>query len=368
MNQKEISMAFAKNLRCARKAAGLTQTELGQRLGYSTKAISKWESGAVVAPSILLPALAKHLHTDINSLMRVSKPITYYLGIDGGGTKTEFLLAREGEEPFKSLTLEGCNPNDIGILACTELLKRGIDEICKEIPRDEISLFAGIAGCMTGDNRQEILRFLSSLGFHKCDCNSDAINAIMSTLGTQNGVVVIAGTGNVTFVQRDGVRQRLGGFNYLFEEGGSGYMLGHDALQFALKNEEQGLTDSTLYQLIKDRCNTPTVWDHLTALYQGGKQKIASFAPIVFTAAEAGDPFASAILDRNAAVLAEEIHEGVARLGASDPEVFLLGGLCHRETILLPLIQQHLTVKCRLQIYHGSLAVGALHLAGWRKL
>ena len=367
MEEKEISKAFGRNLRAARKAIGLTQTALAQQLGYSSKAVSKWESGEAIAHSVLLPTLARHLHTDINSLMRVSETVSYYVGIDGGGTKTEFLLAQEGGEILRRLVLEGCNPNDVGLAACTELLKRGIRELCAELPRDEISLFAGIAGCMTGNNRHEILQALSTLGFHRCDCNSDAVNAVQATLGDRDGIMIIAGTGNITFVQRDGVRHRLGGFNYLFEEGGSGYMLGHDALYYALKTEEKGKTDTLLYRLVLEKCATPTVLDDLAALYKGGKQLIASFAPIVFAAAKEGDPQALQILRRNAAVLAEEIEEGAALLGQPDPQVVLIGGLCQQEELLFPLILEQLHIKCRLRSHRDSLAKGALKMAGWEE-
>ena len=36
---------FSRQLRRIRQEAGLTQRELGDRLAYSPKAISKWESG-----------------------------------------------------------------------------------------------------------------------------------------------------------------------------------------------------------------------------------------------------------------------------------------------------------------------------------
>lgn len=367
MDQQEITKAFGANLKQLRKDAGLTQVGLAELLGYSSKAISKWESGECVAPAVLLPAIAKALHTDINSLLRLSDEIAYFVGVDGGGTKTEFLLAEAGGEVIKQIVLDGCNPNDVGISACFEVLKQGITELCQDLPHDQISLFAGFAGCGTGTNRQKALQFLSTFGFRQVDCNSDTYNAMAATLGERNGVIVIAGTGSITFVQKNGEKHRLGGFNYLFEEGGSGYTVGRDAFHFALRAEERGNTDSLLYRLVTKQCGTPKAIDHLAEIYAGGKKKVASFAPLVFEAAKAGDPHAMEILEHNASVLAQEITDGVTLLGEDNPEVVLIGGLCKQEALLLPMIKKYLKIDCRLRTHTASLAKGALILAGWKE-
>lgn len=65
-------MAEAKNILCEniarfRKAAGMTQEELGKRLGVSTQAVSKWECGGT--PDImLLPGIADALAVSVDTL------------------------------------------------------------------------------------------------------------------------------------------------------------------------------------------------------------------------------------------------------------------------------------------------------------
>ena len=44
-NISEINQKVAKNLIAYRKAAGLTQAEVAEKIHYSDKSVSKWESG-----------------------------------------------------------------------------------------------------------------------------------------------------------------------------------------------------------------------------------------------------------------------------------------------------------------------------------
>lgn len=54
-----------------RKAKGLTQADLGERLGVSFQAVSKWERGETLPDITLLPALSDALETTIDNILRV---------------------------------------------------------------------------------------------------------------------------------------------------------------------------------------------------------------------------------------------------------------------------------------------------------
>ena len=56
-------------IRDKRKEIGLTQEQMGEYLGVSTPAVNKWESGATYPDISLLPALARLLKTDVNTLL-----------------------------------------------------------------------------------------------------------------------------------------------------------------------------------------------------------------------------------------------------------------------------------------------------------
>ena len=52
-----------------RKRKGITQSELGERVGVSFQAVSKWERGETLPDVMLLPDLAKVLETSIDNIL-----------------------------------------------------------------------------------------------------------------------------------------------------------------------------------------------------------------------------------------------------------------------------------------------------------
>lgn len=61
-----------------RKNAGLTQSELGERLGVSYQAVSKWERGETVPDVGILLDLAKILRTTVDNILSGGKTMMEY--------------------------------------------------------------------------------------------------------------------------------------------------------------------------------------------------------------------------------------------------------------------------------------------------
>ena len=61
-------MSIGKNIACFRKAKGWTQAELGEKIGVSNQAVSKWESETSMPDVMLLPALADAFECYIDEL------------------------------------------------------------------------------------------------------------------------------------------------------------------------------------------------------------------------------------------------------------------------------------------------------------
>ena len=332
----DIYKLFASRLRERREKLKMTQKQLAEELGYSEKNVSKWESGTAIAPSVVLPRLASVLKTDVNFLL-LDDGKYYVLGIDGGGTKTEFALCNENGEIISSVTLEGVNPLDIGFAHARDILVKGISTVLGDKPTSSVYAFAGIAGGITGQNKEKIHNLLAGFGFADFNNGSDAENAVASALSDTDGTVVIMGTGTVAFTKINNKLIRHGGWGYLFEYGGSGYSFGRDAILHSLSIEENGEKD-TLSTAIT-RALGDTVLSSLADLYNGGKRKIASFAPIVFDCYDKGDLASRQILDKNMLAIAKLIESST---NENNKNVVLTGGLVERADVILPMIRSHL--------------------------
>ncbi len=68
-NISEINHKIAKNIMTYRKAAGLTQAELAEKINYSDKSVSKWESGNGVPDVYTLMQIAEIFGVTVNDLI-----------------------------------------------------------------------------------------------------------------------------------------------------------------------------------------------------------------------------------------------------------------------------------------------------------
>ncbi len=366
---KSVVEIIARNIRSRRKALKMTQNMLADLLGYSAKAVSKWESGAGAPPTVTLPRLAQVLQTNLDSLMGDTSDQTFYLGIDGGGTKTEFALADSNGNIIKTVCLGTSNPSDIGIENALNVLRVGIIEVCENIPKSNISVFAGLAGGSLAGISEQISGFLSKFGFADTKNGSDAMNAVSASLGDADGISVIMGTGSVTFAQVNGKTHRVGGYGYLLGDAGSGFSIGREAILAALRFEDGSGEETVLYEAVRKKCGTESVLESLGKFYSGGKRMIAQYAPLVMNAYEGGDKVAERILFDDLEQVAQTIR-GAAKFLRNKKEpirVVLCGGLCTKDDIIYRALCEIMAKEnysisvCELPLY-----LGALRLAGMR--
>lgn len=228
------------------------------------------------------------------------------IGIDGGGTKTDLALCDTAGTVVNRVREGPCNPNDIGITAAADTLKRGLRSLLSLFgtPR-VISLFAGISGGTTGEHQAKIHTALKTLFDPRTLIrnHSDAICALSGGLGRENGCAVIAGTGSIGYARNGGEILRVGGYGYHIDRGGSGYDLGRDAWYHALCHKDGRGEKTLITQLLEEQAGD--LLCALGTLYEKGRHYIASFAPVVFRAYEAGDGIAEQIIEKNAAELAK---------------------------------------------------------------
>lgn len=253
------------------------------------------------------------------------------LGIDAGGTKCAFALCDENENIIKTLTLGPANPNDTGIDACLDTIKKGALLVCEGCSPNTV--FAGVSGAGSGENKEKIGALLASLFPNSVTNNgTDAVNLLYCSKSTGSVGALICGTGTSLFVRKNNEIHKLGGFGHLFEKGGSAFDFGRDALSLLLLAEEEAEHEKSLapleyplFSLLHKELDGEAR-DNINKLYSLGKTYIASLAPIVLEAVAQSDGIAKKILDENTDILARRIALAVKRYGKLD-EITCGGGL-----------------------------------------
>ena len=90
-------MVISQIIREKRKQLGLTQENVAEYLGVSTPAVSKWENGTTYPDIMLLPALARLLKTDLNTLMSFNEEMSE-IEINNVVLKVQSLIQEDGFE------------------------------------------------------------------------------------------------------------------------------------------------------------------------------------------------------------------------------------------------------------------------------
>lgn len=292
----------------------------------------------------------------------MSSDIRYLLGIDGGGTKTEFLLTDLSGNEIRRLFLGNSNPVNKGIENTFAVLREGIREICENTDISKTSVFAGIAGSKTGKNQKLISDFLSGFGFCSFACGSDIDLALEVALKGENGTAVIMGTGIVAYSRLGETLHRTGGYGYMIDKGGSGFHFGSDALNSAFRYIDCKNGSETILKLIEKKLGKK-LESSVAEIYSGGPSYVASFAPVIFEAHKLGDSVATEIIDRNSYETAKIINDARKVSGFSDEKIVICGGLCKQKDILTPYLKKYIEGDVTLTFLDKPMVNGAVTLA-----
>jgi glucosamine kinase len=247
--------------------------------------------------------------------------VAYYIGIDGGGTKTLCAVGNETE----LLATATAGPSTLLRAShdvVLESLHGSIEQayVAAGLTRDNIA-----AACLgsTGAARPDIVRALQEMlteilpntRIHVC---GDMEIALAAAFGADPGVVVIAGTGSIAFGRNEEQRTaRAGGLGPETSDQGSGHWIGKRAMS-VLKNLDPAAAPATLF-------------------------------PAVLAMAKAGDPQAREILIEAgaqlaglAAVVCTELFGSAARQG-SKIGVAMAGGIFRHAALVRSAFAEELT-------------------------
>lgn len=230
----------------------------------------------------------------------------YFVGVDGGGSKTlAVVVDAQGCERGRGLAGSG-NQAAVGVEQAVSQLRAAVEEAmqmagCSLPP---CAAWLGVAGIDTPRDYELLFPHLRSLA-ETVRLTNDA-ELVLGALDQCVGVALIAGTGSIA-IGRDacGAATRAAGWGHLMGEEGSGYEIGRQALQAAVRAADGRGQPTTLLSCILEHWQLQDVNGILGEVYPDiDNAKIARLSSIVLDAAEAGDNVARKIIRQSAAELA----------------------------------------------------------------
>lgn len=252
----------------------------------------------------------------------------YYLGIDGGGTKTTAIICDENAQLISRFVGESINYNSVGMETARKNLKATVDGV---LPND-VKLNAAFIGMSAISERADD-EFTKKLCEGIIDCNkitmdSDVYIGLEAMRCDGSAAMVISGTGSMAVGRLpDGEIIHTGGWGYILGDEGSGYAICIDALRAAICGYEGSAEKTLLTDAVKEHYQVNDMLELIDIFYDPPmpRSEIAKLAPIVFKCSE-NDGVADAIIRNHAQLLANTVSALLSQLPEGTP-LGLWGGI-----------------------------------------
>lgn len=261
----------------------------------------------------------------------------YFLGIDGGGTKTTCLVSDEDLNEIFRTVGSSINFYSEGLERARENMKNMLLEIEKNTG---ISHFDAV--CIGSSALFSRADEKTSSSF--CDGVFDCSNIIMDSdlfialkaTERKNCAVVISGTGSMTAAaDKNGDIITKGGFGFILGDEGSGYRIALDGIREAVRSLDETGEKTVLGERLLSFSGALSKEELVDKFYspEKSRKEIAAFAPFVISAAENGDSVALGIVSYQLKLLSETFRALSVSLDEK-PFASLFGGVFQNSSFM----------------------------------
>ncbi|HEX7243356.1 MAG TPA: BadF/BadG/BcrA/BcrD ATPase family protein [Longimicrobiaceae bacterium] len=255
--------------------------------------------------------------------------MTYFAGVDGGGTKTLVSLADAGGRELARRTgpaglVDPRHPEaTAGVVA--SVVREAVREAGLDAP--PAALCAGLAGVGNAAEREAVRAALAASGVAgRVRVVTDGEIALEGALGGGAGVLLVAGTGSVAYGRgEDGRVERCGGWGMVLGDEGSGYALGRAGLAAAMRAQDGRGPHTRLLPLLLETLGVEGPRAVPPWVGRASKAEVAALATHVLRAAGEGDAAALSVAAHEARELARHalaLRDRLAPWSGPVPVVF----------------------------------------------
>jgi N-acetylglucosamine kinase-like BadF-type ATPase len=256
--------------------------------------------------------------------------VAYYLGVDGGGSKTMCAVGDESSL-LATVTAGPSNITRVGQTRARNALHVAIREACAKAqitPQQVQRACIGVAGAGREEIAGVVRQIVAEMIPGEIDVVGDMQIALAAAFGAGPGVIVIAGTGSIAYGRdAQGRTARAGGWGFAISDEGSAHWIGRAAISELLRTIDRGVDQSKDAQAIAEATRLcremKAAWElhSFDELVRAANSNFdfARLFPAVLTAAEAGDALAPRVLAQAGRELAQLAAIVVRRLFGEDP-------------------------------------------------
>jgi len=260
--------------------------------------------------------------------------VPYYLGIDGGGTKTTCAVGDE----IRLLARATAGPSNVvrvGEQQARQSLTHAVRQACAAsgiTPQQVVRTCVGGAGAARPEMAAIARSILAEILPSPIDIVGDMETSLEAAFDDGPGVIVIAGTGSIAYGRDNtGKTIRAGGWGFEIGDEGSAHWIGRTAINALLRASDlhgDGVIASTLAQSLFKTWGVRSLLDLARAANSVPAPDFAALFPAI---AASHDDLAHQVLGRAgkelAALAAIVLHRLFAEDNTSSVPVAMIGGV-----------------------------------------
>jgi N-acetylglucosamine kinase-like BadF-type ATPase len=281
-----------------------------------------------------------------------------FLGVDGGGTKTDFLLIDEKGRVLAAHRGGAAYYIDTSVDAVQAMLVAGIRDTLRQASLTASQLEFAFLGLPAYGEDSAMLSRLDSIAAAvlpaaRYRCGNDMVCGWAGALAGRDGINIVAGTGSIAYGEFETRNARAGGWGQLYSDEGSAYWIAREGLALFSRMSDGRTPKAALYELIRERFQLRADHDLCAAIYGPpalARSELAALAPLVAQAARAGDAAARKLFEQAAKELAEIVDAVRDQLHVPlrlPLPVSYSGGMFRLEGLLQPMLEKALCVGDR---------------------
>jgi glucosamine kinase len=271
------------------------------------------------------------------------------VGVDGGGSKTDVIVADERGKELATLTGDASAVRPGEALSSADVISQLVRDALTmaEITDRSRVLVAGIAGVGREKERKALLRALKGEGIaEEVQVVADAEIALVDAFPEGPGILLVSGTGSVAFGRSPaGAFRRCGGWGPVCGDEGSGAWIGRRALSIVTSSHDEREPETRLVGAVLTALELEDV-DGLVGWAAAATPKdLAALATHVVTLAADRDLRANSICTLAAEELVIHVRTLARQLFTderADIPVALAGGMLQRGSFLRRLVEHRL--------------------------